>query len=137
MASVTSITETAKGRRNLSDPPRINVVSFILVVICVGVGVGLSVLLNHPVPVIVAIVLGLISAASPKVAQQWERAVVLRLGKYTGLHGPGLFPHEDEVETKIAVERGRKRSAAPSRWRWRRAAATISACASSTSSTMN
>jgi regulator of protease activity HflC (stomatin/prohibitin superfamily) len=28
---------------------------------------------------------------SPKVAQQWERAVVLRLGRFVGLHGPGLF----------------------------------------------
>lgn len=26
-----------------------------------------------------------------KVAQQWEKAVVLRLGKYLGLRGPGLF----------------------------------------------
>jgi regulator of protease activity HflC (stomatin/prohibitin superfamily) len=26
-----------------------------------------------------------------KVAQQWEKAVVLRLGKYKGLRGPGLF----------------------------------------------
>jgi regulator of protease activity HflC (stomatin/prohibitin superfamily) len=25
------------------------------------------------------------------VAQQWERAVVLKLGKFDGLHGPGLF----------------------------------------------
>ena len=28
---------------------------------------------------------------SPKVAQQWERAVVLKLGRFDGLHGPGLF----------------------------------------------
>jgi len=26
-----------------------------------------------------------------KVAQQWEKAIVLRLGKYSGLRGPGLF----------------------------------------------
>ena len=28
---------------------------------------------------------------SPRIARQWERAVVLRLGKYVGLRGPGLF----------------------------------------------
>ena len=28
---------------------------------------------------------------SPRIAQQWERAVVLRLGRFTGLQGPGLF----------------------------------------------
>jgi regulator of protease activity HflC (stomatin/prohibitin superfamily) len=30
-------------------------------------------------------------AASVRVANQWERAVVLRLGTYTGLKGPGVF----------------------------------------------
>jgi regulator of protease activity HflC (stomatin/prohibitin superfamily) len=32
-----------------------------------------------------------IVASSVKIADQWERAVVLRLGRYTGLKGPGLF----------------------------------------------
>ncbi|MEA2102379.1 MAG: slipin family protein [Thermodesulfobacteriota bacterium] len=30
-------------------------------------------------------------AGSVKIADQWERAVVLRLGKYRGLKGPGIF----------------------------------------------
>ena len=30
-------------------------------------------------------------AASIKIADQWEKAVVLRLGNYTGLKGPGIF----------------------------------------------
>ncbi|MFQ5791163.1 MAG: slipin family protein [Acidobacteriota bacterium] len=30
-------------------------------------------------------------AVAPRVANQWENAVVLRLGKYVGLRGPGLF----------------------------------------------
>jgi regulator of protease activity HflC (stomatin/prohibitin superfamily) len=37
---------------------------------------------------------------SPKVAKQWERGVVLRLGRYIGLRGPGLFwivPLVDDV----------------------------------------
>ena len=32
-----------------------------------------------------------IAMPAPKIAQQWERAVVLRLGKFVGLRGPGLF----------------------------------------------
>ncbi len=28
---------------------------------------------------------------SPKVAQQWERAIVLRLGRFSEMRGPGLF----------------------------------------------
>jgi regulator of protease activity HflC (stomatin/prohibitin superfamily) len=104
MANVTSIIEPAKGRRNVADPPRINVVSFLLLVICMAAGVGITLLLNHPLPVIAGGLLGAISAGSPKVAQQWERAVVLRLGKYTGLRGPGLFwiiPGIDQVSSWI------------------------------------
>jgi regulator of protease activity HflC (stomatin/prohibitin superfamily) len=36
-------------------------------------------------------VIALFIAASVKVADQWEKAVVLRLGKYLGLKGPGPF----------------------------------------------
>ncbi|HEY5949352.1 MAG TPA: slipin family protein [Kofleriaceae bacterium] len=35
--------------------------------------------------------LAIYAALSPRVASQWERAVVLRLGKFVGLRGPGLF----------------------------------------------
>jgi regulator of protease activity HflC (stomatin/prohibitin superfamily) len=41
-------------------------------------------------PTAAAVVGGLI-ASSMKFADEWERAVVLRLGKYQGLRGPGLF----------------------------------------------
>ena len=34
---------------------------------------------------------GLVLMQSPRIAQQWERAVVLRLGRFVGLRGPGLF----------------------------------------------
>jgi regulator of protease activity HflC (stomatin/prohibitin superfamily) len=40
---------------------------------------------------IAGLLVGALLALSPKVAQQWERAVVLRLGRYIGLRGPGLF----------------------------------------------
>ena len=42
------------------------------------------------VPAIGAVTGGLI-AASLKVADEWEKAVVLRMGKYRGLRGPGMF----------------------------------------------
>ena len=38
-----------------------------------------------------AVVVGGLIASSMKFADEWERAVVLRLGKYQGLRGPGLF----------------------------------------------
>src|ERR1700751_2292280 len=40
---------------------------------------------------LVFVAIGLIVAYSVKVANQWERAVVLRLGRFRALEGPGLF----------------------------------------------
>ncbi|HNW50197.1 MAG TPA: slipin family protein [Prolixibacteraceae bacterium] len=40
---------------------------------------------------IVSFILAALVASSAKVASQWSRAVVLRLGKYHALKGPGLF----------------------------------------------
>jgi regulator of protease activity HflC (stomatin/prohibitin superfamily) len=39
----------------------------------------------------VILLVGLTLLYSIKVAQQWEKAVLLRLGKFRGLRGPGLF----------------------------------------------
>ena len=36
-------------------------------------------------------VVALLFALSPRVANQWEHAVVLRFGRYVGLRGPGMF----------------------------------------------
>jgi regulator of protease activity HflC (stomatin/prohibitin superfamily) len=46
----------------------------------------------------------LLAAQAPKVAKQWESAVVLRLGRYIGLRGPGLFwiiPFVDSVSAWV------------------------------------
>lgn len=48
--------------------------------------------------------LGVVVAAAPRVARQWERAVVLRLGRFVGLRGPGLFwvvPFVDSVSSWV------------------------------------
>jgi regulator of protease activity HflC (stomatin/prohibitin superfamily) len=62
------------------------------------VGAGASVLLVatvSPLPGIalafVSLLVGLYLLFSLKIANQWEKAVVLRFGKYRGLSGPGLF----------------------------------------------
>src|SRR4029450_8243842 len=57
-----------------------------------------------PAPALPAAALGLVLMQSPKVAQQWERAIVLRLGRFIGLQGPGLFwiiPFVDRVSSWI------------------------------------
>lgn len=104
MANLKSIVEGIKDRRSPMEPPRVNVISFLLLVACVGPAIGAAVAWNQPVAAVVGMVIGLIASASPQIAQQWERAVVLRLGNYTGLRGPGLFwiiPGIDRVTSWI------------------------------------
>ena len=86
------------------DPPRFNIISFLLFIAGIGLGTGIAVLWNNPWASVVGSILGCIAAMAPQIAQQWERAVVLRLGKYNGLHGPGLFwiiPGIDRVSSWI------------------------------------
>jgi len=63
---------------------------FVFVVFLAGGGIG-TVLLNHPGPAIAGAVLGVYFLWAIRVAQQWEKAAVLRLGRYRGLRGPGMF----------------------------------------------
>jgi regulator of protease activity HflC (stomatin/prohibitin superfamily) len=69
-----------------------------------GLGILTSALTENPLGALVGAVAGVIAALSPRVAKQWEKAVVLRLGRYTGLRGPGLFwviPMIDSVSAYI------------------------------------
>jgi regulator of protease activity HflC (stomatin/prohibitin superfamily) len=55
-------------------------------------------------PAVAILAIGMVLMQAPRVAQQWERAVVLRLGRFVGLRGPGLFwvvPFVDRVVTWI------------------------------------
>lgn len=81
-----------------------NIVAAFLLAAGLMAGGGVSYLRGDAWGIVVGAVLGLIAAQSPKVAQQWERAVVLRLGRYAGLRGPGLFwivPLIDQVSAWI------------------------------------
>ena len=51
------------------------------------VRVGLAIQVTLPI----SIAIGLFVAAAIKYTDQWERAVLLRLGRYRGLRGPGYF----------------------------------------------
>lgn len=66
-------------------------VAFAAFVICLAAGVGLGILVHHPAPMIAGAILGAYALFSIKVAKQWQKAAVLRLGRYRGLRGPGLF----------------------------------------------
>jgi regulator of protease activity HflC (stomatin/prohibitin superfamily) len=94
------------GRRQRGGKPvrPPNVVAFALLVTSIVIGVTATIRLQHPAPAILGLITGLVLLQAPKIAQQWERAIVLRLGRYQGMQGPGLFwivPFVDSVTTWI------------------------------------
>ena len=94
------------NRSNLPVPnaPRLNFIAVLGFLAPVAVGALATLLTLNPGGAIVGVLLGLLLAQSPKIARQWERAVVLRLGKFVGLRGPGLFwivPFVDQISAWI------------------------------------
>jgi regulator of protease activity HflC (stomatin/prohibitin superfamily) len=63
------------------------------------VGLTITVVLGNLVPVVLGFLVGLYLLFSLKVADQWEKVAVLRLGRYQGLRGPGLFHIIPVVDT--------------------------------------
>jgi regulator of protease activity HflC (stomatin/prohibitin superfamily) len=93
------------GRSDTSvAAPRLNVIALFILLVCIGLGaIGLRATAS-PLLFAVMLVIGIVLMQSPRIAQQWERAVVLRLGRFIGLQGPGLFwvvPFVDRVTTWI------------------------------------
>ncbi|MBG0858115.1 MAG: slipin family protein [Bacteroidales bacterium] len=82
-----------------------NPVAFTVLVILLAISIGLYLLGLIGVPLLVTlIVVSLLIASSIQIADQWEKAVVLRVGKYNGLKGPGLFfiiPIIDRISSYI------------------------------------
>jgi regulator of protease activity HflC (stomatin/prohibitin superfamily) len=70
---------------------QVNVVSVGVFLGVAGVGGVLTLITRQSFWVIGGAVIGLVAAMSPRVARQWERAIVLRLGRFIGMRGPGLF----------------------------------------------
>lgn len=64
------------------------ILSFIVLLIAGGAGAALS---RSPVWIFAGALAGFYFLFAIRVADQWEKAAVLRLGRYKGLRGPGLF----------------------------------------------
>jgi SPFH domain / Band 7 family len=89
-----SDTALVTARNNLpatQNTPRLNIVAAVAFLTPLLLGLLATLMTFNPVGIIVGFILGLLAGQSPKIARQWERAVVLRLGRYIGLRGPGLF----------------------------------------------
>ena len=84
--------------------PRLNIVAIVILLACIAIGAWRMAVTENPIPLIVMVVIGLVLMQSPRIAQQWERGVILRLGRFVGLRGPGLFwiiPFVDRVSSWI------------------------------------
>jgi regulator of protease activity HflC (stomatin/prohibitin superfamily) len=95
------------GHRS-EDPPsgvsRVNVIAFAVLLGAITSGLVGWQTSGSLVPLVVMIAVGLLLMQAPRIALQWERAVVLRLGRFVALRGPGLFwivPFVDRVSSWI------------------------------------
>ena len=102
----------AKAKSPSMAEQHINGISMTLLIVCILIATGGAVIMDSMgvkdgiifavfIPVMV---LGFILFFAIQVARQWEKAVVLRMGKIRGLRGPGLFwmvPILDTITTWI------------------------------------
>jgi regulator of protease activity HflC (stomatin/prohibitin superfamily) len=62
-----------------------------LCAVCIAAGLGGAGLLGKPIVLAAGALIGIYFLLAIQVCDQWERTAVLRLGRYAGLRGPGVF----------------------------------------------
>ena len=91
-----SVTKSLGGRANMAKTSPTDT-RYPIAAGVAGIGaaaaLGAVTLLFAPIEAAAAVAaaVGMFVASSIKYADQWEKAVVLRMGKYRGLRGPGMF----------------------------------------------
>lgn len=83
---------------------RFNIISGLVLLAGAAGGFFLSAAMHSMFVLGAGVLAGIVLCRAPQVAQQWERAVVLRLGRYQGLRGPGVFwlvPFVDSVSAWV------------------------------------
>jgi len=68
-----------------------NGVAVTSLIFCIGAGVAVSAGLRNPAPIFVGTLVGLYLLFAIQVIKPWDRVALMRLGRYVGLRGPGLF----------------------------------------------
>jgi len=81
------------------ETQRFNRVAVAACIFCTAAGAIPSILTTKPWFGIAGVLVGLYLLFALKVVQQWEKGVKLRLGRYVGLRGPGLFVIVPVLET--------------------------------------
>src|ERR1700684_3368971 len=80
----------------------------IIAVLFLAAGAAISYFLGLPVIGGIVVFIGIILALTLRTAAEWERAVVLRLGRFAGVRGPGLYfliPAFEVVYTVVDTRR--------------------------------
>jgi len=82
----------SKMKTNIITKNYFNPISMTVLIVLAGASAALFHFQLITIPLFVALlILSVLLAGSIQMADQWEKAVVLRLGKYRGLKGPGIF----------------------------------------------
>ncbi|MBI5300948.1 MAG: slipin family protein [Chloroflexi bacterium] len=98
-------TDLIKRTRSLAELRQTNPVAGALFTVILLIGVAASALTGEfarnqaPIWMLLALVVGVYFLFALKIANQWERAIVLRFGKFKRLAGPGMFWIVPIVET--------------------------------------
>jgi regulator of protease activity HflC (stomatin/prohibitin superfamily) len=82
----------------------------VIAIIVVAIGGAVFEVFAQPVIGAVIILAGIILALTLRTAAEWERAVVLRLGRFAGIRGPGLYFLIPAFETVYATVDTRRQS---------------------------
>jgi len=82
-----------KGVRELRKQSRENISTegFVTCLLFAGLGFAAFAYTNRVAFLIAGVVIGVYMLLAIKVADQWEKAAVLRLGRFRGMRGPGIF----------------------------------------------
>jgi regulator of protease activity HflC (stomatin/prohibitin superfamily) len=79
-----------------------NPITIFITIVCLAIGAGLSAM-GYLYAGIAAAIVALVIAAALKMANTWQKFVILRAGKLRGVQGPGLFLIIPVIDHIVAV----------------------------------
>jgi len=78
---------------------QINSVAVALCIVWIAGGLFAGAIMHRQGPTIAGVAVGVYLLFSIKVVRQWDKVALLRLGRYVGLRGPGIFHIVPVIET--------------------------------------
>lgn len=91
LAASTTKRDSELGVGSFTSSQSICPLGVFLLILSAVAGAVLTAVIDRPWPVVIGILTGIYLVFAIRVADQWEKAIVLRMGQFRGLRGPGLF----------------------------------------------